>query len=460
VTCLPIKTLHITNCYHASSGGIRTFYRALLDAANQRHREIRLVVPGPKDSIEKVGDFGKIYTIAAPGSPFVDSRYHLLLPHLYALPYRSKLRQILEEERPGLVEVCDKYTLCFLPSVLRRGWIESAPPAVLVGFSCERMDDNVSAFLSPGSLGRRFANWYMRKVYAPRFDCHISNSQYTAGELTEALADRPDLPVHVCPMGADCENFSPLRREQKKRAALLVAFQNATGVGENTTLLLYAGRISREKNISLLLEMMEFLDDRTSAKYRLLIVGAGPLANWLKKNAERRVPGRVQMLGHVADRERLADIFANCDALIHPNPREPFGIAPLEAMASGLPVVAPISGGVLSYASEKNSWLAEASGGSFANSVRRIFDDESARQSKVSRAMETAREFSWSRTTERFFNLYDSLHTRFQNSTEQKFMPPLTAESPNLAELNKSTPRDGLLPGTGLGGCGSGENGI
>ena len=36
VICLPIKTLHITNCYHASSGGIRTFYHALLDAANQR----------------------------------------------------------------------------------------------------------------------------------------------------------------------------------------------------------------------------------------------------------------------------------------------------------------------------------------------------------------------------------------------------------------------------------------
>ena len=126
VICLPIKTLHITNCYHASSGGIRTFYHALLDAANQRRREIRLVVPGPKDSIEEVGEFARIYTIAAPVSPFVDSKYRLLLPHLYALPYRSKLRQILEEERPGLVEVCDKYTLCFLPSVLRRGWIESA----------------------------------------------------------------------------------------------------------------------------------------------------------------------------------------------------------------------------------------------------------------------------------------------------------------------------------------------
>ena len=441
---MPIKTLHITNCYHASSGGIRTFYRALLNAANQRRREIRLVVPGPENSVEDVGEFARIYTIAAPASPFIDSTYRLLLPHLYALPYRSKLRQIIEEERPGLIEVCDKYTLCFLPSVLRRGWIESDHQAVLVGLSCERMDDNVSAFISAGTLGRRFANWYMRKVYAPRFDCHISNSQYTAAELVKALTGRPDLPVHVCPMGTDCESLSPQRREQAKRKALLASLPGQSSASENTRLLLYVGRISPEKNISLLLDMMENLQGQPRAEYRLLIVGKGPLANWLEETAERRVPGRVHLLGHLADRERLADIFANCDALIHPNPREPFGIAPLEAMASGLPVVAPVSGGVLSYASKQNSWLAEPDGASFANCVRGIFEDERARQLKVSRAIETAAQFSWSRTTAHFFDLYDSLHTRFRNSAGERYLPLSAPELLNVPQLDKAGARDGF----------------
>jgi alpha-1,6-mannosyltransferase len=458
VNCLPIKTLHITNCYHPSSGGIRTFYRALLNAANQRHREIRLVVPGATNSVEDVGEFAKIYTIAAPASPFVDSTYRLLLPHLYALPYRSKLRRIIEEERPDLVEVCDKYTLCFLPSVLRRGWIESDHQAVLVGLSCERMDDNVSAFISPGSLGRRFANWYMRKIYAPRFDCHISNSQYTAGELTDALMGRPDLPVHVCPMGTDCESLSPHRREQTKRKALLASFPDRSSEGQNTRLLLYVGRISPEKNISLLLDMMENLQDQTSDEYRLLIVGKGRLANWVEESADRRVPGRVHLLGHVADRERLADIFANCDALIHPNPREPFGIAPLEAMASGLPVVAPVSGGVLSYANEQNSWLAEPNGESFSNCVQSVFEDERVRQSKVSCAIDTAAQFSWSRTTAHFFDLYDSLHMRFQNSAWEKHLPLCAAEPLNIPDLEKVKARDGFLRGTGFSSCDSTDN--
>jgi hypothetical protein len=119
------------------------------------------------------------------------------------------------------VEICDKYTLSFLPSVLRRKWIAGATPAAIVGLSCERLDDNVSAFLDSGPFGRVFSGWYMKSVYGPRFDCHISNSDYTAIELCQALAKRPDLPVHVCPMGVSCDNLGPHRRANDCRQALL-----------------------------------------------------------------------------------------------------------------------------------------------------------------------------------------------------------------------------------------------
>jgi len=100
---MSIKTLHITNSYHPASGGIRTFYNALLEAANHHRRFVRLVVPGPATSIEEVGDFGRIYYVAAPRVPVIDSRYRWMLPHLYAWRYDSPLRRILTAERPDLV---------------------------------------------------------------------------------------------------------------------------------------------------------------------------------------------------------------------------------------------------------------------------------------------------------------------------------------------------------------------
>ena len=63
---MPIKTLHLTNSWHETSGGIATFYRALIEAANQRQQNIRLVVPGDHDRMEELGAFGKIYHLRAP----------------------------------------------------------------------------------------------------------------------------------------------------------------------------------------------------------------------------------------------------------------------------------------------------------------------------------------------------------------------------------------------------------
>jgi hypothetical protein len=81
---------------------------------------------------------------AAP-SPVLDSRYRWLLPHTYACPHESPLRRILTDERPDLVEVCDKFWLIYLSGVLRRGWIPGVPVSVIAGLSCERLDVNVAA---------------------------------------------------------------------------------------------------------------------------------------------------------------------------------------------------------------------------------------------------------------------------------------------------------------------------
>jgi glycosyltransferase involved in cell wall biosynthesis len=86
-------------------------------------------------------------------------------------------------------------------------------------------------------------------------------------------------------------------------------------------------------------------------------------------------------------------------------------------MASGLPVVAPRFGGVLSYANEHNSWLAEPSGAGFADAVRQLFAEGNARGAKVDAALRTAEEFSWPRVTARFFQLYDDLFAQLRGAS-------------------------------------------
>jgi alpha-1,6-mannosyltransferase len=431
---MPIKTLHITNAYHPSSGGISTFYRALLNAANRHGRLMRLVVPGEKTKLEEIGEFGRIYYIAAPHAPLFDRRYRLMMPHTFVPPLRGGLRQILEKERPDLVEVCDKYNLNWLGGLLRRRWIPGLNRPVVVGLSCERVDDNVRAFITQSDWGKSWSRFYLGYCYIPLFDYHIANSQYTADELYEAMISPHLRPVFVRPMGADVEFYAGTKRSAHGRQKLI---EQSNGE-DRTRLLLYAGRISPEKNIQLLIKMMERLANDRTLDYRLIVAGSGPLADWLDREARLRVPGHVQSLGHLTDRAELTDLYANCDAFVHPNPREPFGIAPLEAMAAGLPLIAPRSGGVLSYADETNAWLAEANGEAFAEAVRSVFADPGIRRDKLARARWTAQQHNWGSATAQFFDLYDELHADFASKESLAFQTIIAESSPRETRVDGS----------------------
>lgn len=400
--------MHFTNAYHPTSGGIKTFYRALLARANDRQRPMRLVVPGAHEDEEPVGDWGRIYHVKSPRAPAFDRRYRLMLPGAYLPPAQGAITRILQREQPDLVDICDKYSLFYLAALLRRHWLAGVSRPALVGVSCERMDDSLRAYLPGAAWSRPLSRRYLRHIYGPPFDCHVANSEYTADELRQALWDRAPNFIRVCPMGVDSVRFGPEHRDESLRRHLL---ERAGGDGVSV-LMLYAGRLSPEKNVGLLLRMTERLmlaSTRTGdgRDYRLVLVGDGPSRAAIEGETGR-LRDRVLLVGSVTSVDLLRRYYASADVFVHPNPREPFGIAPLEAMASGVPVVVPSAGGVLSYASHANAWLAAAEPDAFANAVRSALEHPDP--DRLRRARETAVAHEWSRVADQWFDLYDSIY--------------------------------------------------
>lgn len=419
------KTLHITNYYHKNSGGISTSYNNLLAAAGRLEREAVLIVPGEKEEIEEVNDFARIYYVPARYSPIFDKRYRIIMPWQY-MNGGSPIREIMLKERPDLVEVTDKYTLSMMGAMIRINKFKQIGRPILVHFSCERMDDNVGSFLVGGRAGEWFARQIIGKYTLPSFDFHIANSVYTAEEFHLSvektgglmrrtwrwlkaprveLADR----VFVCPRGVDAVQFTPDRKSQAGRAKLI----ELAGIPGEAFAILYAGRISPEKNVGLLIEMMKELESDTR-DFRLVVAGAGPQEEWLRSEGEKLGENKVVLLGH-RDKDTLADLYANADVFVHPNPKEPFGIAPLEAMASGVPTVAPRAGGILSYATDENAWLLPPEGKAFAEAVRSIAADPEAAKLRADKAVETARANTREASTQRLFDTYDRIYEEFHS---------------------------------------------
>ncbi|MBL8211880.1 MAG: glycosyltransferase [Bryobacterales bacterium] len=402
-----MKTLHITNAWHERSGGIATFYKALFTSAERRGQSIRLVAPGEESRVEDWNAFVRVYYVRSPRAPF-DGNYRLLLPQRY-LWRGGELARILQAERPDLVEICDKWSVSYLAGLLRRGWAPSVSfrPTV-VGISHERMDVNWRTYFGSSASGDWFCGWYMKWLYFPMFDHHIANSEHTAEELRMASRGHDVARgVWIRPMGVESSLFHPGRRNRVDPAPLL----------------LYVGRLAPEKNLHLLWDAVERLH-RAGPKFRFQVAGDGPLRGELQAAAEQRMPGRVEFLGHLAGREQLADLMANADVFLHANPAEPFGIAPLEAMASGVPLVCPRTGGVRSYANEENAWLTETTPEAYASSIGDVLEGGPRRDARVAAARATAEAFDWSQVADAYLDLYAEMHAHRSGAKGEFAMAP------------------------------------
>lgn len=432
---IPFKSVHLTNYYHKNSGGISTSYNNLLAAAARHRRFISLIVPGEREEIEQVNEFAKIYYVPAKQSPVFDKRYRIMMPWQYMLG-DSIIRKILLAEMPQMVEVTDKYTLSLLGAMIHKNKFKQLGRPMLVHFSCERMDDNMSSFLSAGATAKWLARRLIGNYNFPSFDFHIANSPYTADEFYKAV-EKSENPrrsdwffnrcwqffraaripfrerIAVCPRGVDNVTFTP----ERKSDAVKREMRTRANIPANAIILLYAGRISPEKNIDLLPDFMRILAKDETRDFRLLIAGAGPKSDWLKEETDKFIPNKIIQIGHL-DKETLANYYANCDVFVHPNPREPFGIAPLEAMASGVPTLAPNAGGLLSYATDENMWLTAPTAENFARVVREIVDNPTVSERKIKNALETTRANTREKSTDNLIATYDRMYEDFQKRKE------------------------------------------
>jgi glycosyltransferase involved in cell wall biosynthesis len=428
-----LKTAHLTNYYHENSGGISTFYNQMLEFANQHQREMVLIVPGAKAEVKKIGEYAKIYFVPAMRSPVFDRRYRIMMPWKFLLP-GTRIRKILLEEKPDLIEICDKYSISFLAALIRKNWFSKLGRPVLVHFSCERLDDNISAYVANGAVASGIARRIMSNFNVPIYDFYIAVSTYIAEEYFLATSSKANprrskksfnwwwrffraakLPLegrvfHNLRTGPDVifseKNYSDdFRREIREEI----------GIPQDSKIIFYAGRLSPEKNIGVLLEMMKVLAKDETEDYRLVVAGGGPLEESFQKDFESQLPNKLKMLGHLTDRQKLADLYANCDVFVHPNPREPSGNGPLEAMASGAAVVAPNSGGILTYATQDNCWLVEPTGENYAHAVKEIFANPKRTRQKKVNAIQTAKENNREKILGETFEFYEQMYQDFQH---------------------------------------------
>lgn len=191
--------------------------------------------------------------------------------------------------------------------------------------------------------------------------------------------------VEIWGRGVDAELFHPGRRSQAMRAAL--------GIGSRFTFL-YVSRLAPEKRPDHILEAFRLASDALpKGVIHLIIAGTGPMATELWADA----PEGVTFLGFLERKSRLPDLYANCDAFVFASVTETLGLVVLEAMASGLPVIAVSAGGVADHLRDGVNGLVYPEGdvNTMAKMMVRLAGQWGLAQQLARGARRTAEALSW-----------------------------------------------------------------
>ncbi len=177
------------------------------------------------------------------------------------------------------------------------------------------------------------------------------------------------------------------------------------GIGRGERMVLYLGRMSREKRLDVMLRACKVLAKR-DVNARFVFGGHGPAEEHCKHLAERLgIGGRVNFLGFV-EKEELPGLYAAADAFCMPSTFETQGIVCLEAMASGKPVVGAdfLALKDLIKNGKNGERFMPGDYTSCANKIERVLNNPEAYRKS---AIGTAREFSVEKTTDRLLDTYN-----------------------------------------------------
>jgi alpha-1,6-mannosyltransferase len=393
-----LKICDLTQFYSPLSGGVKRYLHEKIAYIRNHSTEDEhvLIVPGSKTDVA-TDVRSRVYSIH---SPLISrsSRYR-------ALVNLRAIEEILDRERPDLIESSDPYQIGW--KAIGAGRSLKIP---VLGFYHSHFPEaylkGTARFLGKRGTSRamKLTRAYVRKLYN-RFQTTLVPSE----SLAELLSEWGVQNVRPVRLGVNTEVFKPIPDDAPATRQLL-------GVEADEKLLLYVGRLAKEKNTQTLFRAFELLRLRDSNKFHLLVIGDGPQRHRVRKLRQSRSCGRnISWMSYCTDSADLARYYRAADLFVHPSVQETFGLVALESQACGTPVIG-IRGSYMDriICHGQESWAREDSVQALADAI------EAASKTKLSSLGEcAAREaenlYSWPRVFEELFCIYRDVRSKYRS---------------------------------------------
>lgn len=359
-----LRVAIVTETYPPEINGVAITLKRVVDGLRERGHRVQLVRP-------RQASEARAPVLSESGDVLMRGMAIPRYPHLQlGLPSRKQLEPLWTLQRPDLVHIATEGPL---------GWSALRVARKLRIPVTSDFRTNFHAYSSHYGMG-----WLSKPImaYLRRFHNQTQTTMVPTRELADRLADAGFERLQVVARGVDAHTFNPSQRSDALRASW--------GARPDTPVLLCVGRLAKEKNLPLLIRA--YAEARlVRPDVRLVLVGDGPA----RAELQAQVPDAV--FTGTLGREALARCYASADIFGFPSRTETFGNVVLEALASGLAVVAfdyaaaaetirPGLNGLLAHLDDDNA---------FVHQLVELTQDDAQRQRLRQAAHGVAHQYDW-----------------------------------------------------------------
>jgi phosphatidylinositol alpha 1,6-mannosyltransferase len=373
-------------CTYREIDGVANTSRQFTEFAKEHGFAFLLVHAGPRDEVVTDGSVTRVQLRRGPVKFPLDGHHEFDL--LFWRHY-SRVLQILRDFSPSVIHITGPSDVGILGALLAHNMgvtLAASWQTNLHQFARRRVSRLLSSW--PASLSTKlaaaaeFASFHaaVRYYKIPRL-LFAPNR-----ELVEQLGKVTGKPCFLMSHSVDPEVFNP-------------AFRQRSGgpfrIG-------YVGRLTPEKNVRFLAQLERDLVAMGHRDFQIVLIGQGAEENWLRENMSH-----AEFIGWLTGRE-LSQAFADMDAFVFPSETDTFGLAVLEALASGVPAVVSPSGGPKYTVEHGKSGYVANQFGEFAPLLGNLMTDAGWHASMRLAARERALSIgSWDRIFSGMYNAYE-----------------------------------------------------
>ncbi len=395
-----MKIAMFTDAYYPRINGVTVSVHSYATELSKLGHEVEVVCleyseEQQKNSLfdEKSSDKNSPFRIVRiPSAPFLFSKEDRMM----RLDKWYRIKRAMDEFRPDVIHINSEWTIGYFGALYAHH--RKVPFVYTFHTMWEDYLSNYIVFLPTASMkifGRNVVKFYLKRA-----DEIIAPTKRIASVVKDYGIEKE---VDILPTGIPDGKEDCTAGEQRKMAAKIYKkFPNLKG----KKILLFAGRIVKEKNLPFLFDVLEKVQ-KENPKTALLFVGSGPYVEELQSlAAERGLSDSVVFTGYVPSDE-LVYFYKIASVFTFPSKTETQGLVTVEAMLAGLPVVAiGILGTVDVMQGDHGGFMVKEDSDEFSEKVLSLLKNEKLRKEKSAEALDWAQKWKISSLTPRLVSCY------------------------------------------------------